>query len=65
MVRKYRKPEEILPREENVPISARVRKSLVDDLKSLAAMKENPLSGFIEEILEDYVKWAKKQVKSE
>lgn len=58
-VKKYTKPDDIHPREKNVPISARVRSGLVEELKVLAAINENQLSGFIEKILEDYVNWAK------
>lgn len=64
MVKKFRTPKEIKPDEKAVPVSARIKESLMDDLKKMAKNNGYPLSKLIEVVLEDYVVWVKGQKKS-
>lgn len=57
MAQKFRKPKEMKPAEHRVPISARVRESLRDDLAKRAKAAKLSLGELIENVLVDYAKF--------
>ena len=58
MAKKFRKPNEMISnKDERVPLSTRVRKSVRDRLEKEAAKADLSLTYLVEQVLEDYCKF--------
>jgi hypothetical protein len=58
---KFRKPSEMTPNETRVPVSARIRESLRNDLAKMAKAHKLSLGELMENILEDYGKFIRER----
>lgn len=59
MTPKFRKPKEMKPAELRVPVSARIRESLRNELLKEAKGAKLSLAELIENVLEDYGKYVR------
>jgi predicted HicB family RNase H-like nuclease len=57
MAKKFRRPEEIKPNEERVPVSLRLRSTLRERLTKEAKAAKLSLAELLENVLEDYARF--------
>ncbi len=63
VAKNFIKPEQLKSNEKRTPVSARVRESIHEDLKSLSDEYALPISVMVEHAIEAYVEFAKSSSK--